>query len=107
MRHVRGRALGAGAQLGHLHGAVVGSAHPLAAVRWLAFGNSHILSCVKISICSIRTRPTKLPPGWRLSFHVLWLDWAIPRNRPHTTDVADTPKEYLPAGTASSPPNHL
>ena len=108
--NVRGGTLRTGAPFHLRQGqvAVVGAPHPLAAVRRLAFGYSHKFS-FKTSVCSIPTRPTNLASGWRFLF--VWRfylpDWAVRRNRLHTTDVAETPAEYLPGGKASSPAYRL
>ena len=43
MGHIRSTALRAGAQLGQGHDTVIRPAHALAALRWFAFGDTHIL----------------------------------------------------------------
>src|ERR1051326_2071277 len=84
VRHVRGRALRAGAQLWQGKHAVVRAARALTTSRRFAFGDTHrssvlnelnaprvqqraaaVLQNPKASVCSVRPRQTnQAPPGW-------------------------------------------
>src|ERR1043166_1136859 len=132
VRHVRGRALRAGAQLWQGKHAVVRAAHALTTSRRFAFGDTHrssvlnelnelnalnqlnraaaVLQNPKASVCSVRPRQTiQAPPGRHYHF-VSPFPQRIPAARgmpAHTADAAETRAEYLPAHRASSPRSHL
>src|ERR1043166_9646905 len=128
VRHVRGRALRAGAQLWQGKHAVVRAAHALTTSRRFAFGDTHrssvlnelnalnqlnraaaVLQNPKASVCSVRPSTTnQAPPGWHYHFvSPLPQRSQQARGMPaHTADAAETRAEYLPAHRASSPRSH-